>query len=158
VAGATLLLYQIFVYRWLDKTLGTINSTRFASALSIPIIAAYPFLTHLSGVRLGVALYIAAMIKSSLAITRVSGTSLLQSNAVPQGQRGAANGIATTLMSLFKSAAPAGAGIIFSWAQRRQHASFFPGDQMVFLLLNLTEVLGLLLTFKPFLAVPEHYK
>uniref|UniRef100_A0ACD5Y498 Uncharacterized protein n=1 Tax=Avena sativa TaxID=4498 RepID=A0ACD5Y498_AVESA len=158
VAGATLLVYQIFIYRWLDKTLGTINSTRFASALSIPIIAAYPFMTHLSGVRLGVALYIAAMIKSSLAITRVSGTSLLQNNAVPQGQRGAANGIATTLMSLFKSAAPAGAGIIFSWAQRRQHAAFFPGDQMVFLLLNLTEVLGLLLTFKPFLAVPEHYK
>jgi hypothetical protein len=29
---------------------------------------------------------------------------------------------------------------------------------MVFLLLNLTEVLGLILTFKPFLAVPEHYK
>ncbi|XBH91066.1 hypothetical protein VPH35_082549 [Triticum aestivum] len=111
-----------------------------------------------AGIRLGLALYIAAMIKSVLAITRVSGTSLLQNNAVPQGQRGAANGIATTLMSLFKSVAPAGAGILFSWAQKRQHAAFFPGDQMVFLLLNVTEVLGLLLTFKPFLAVPQHYK
>ncbi|KAM0843219.1 hypothetical protein ACQ4PT_057857 [Festuca glaucescens] len=158
VAGACLLVYQLFVYRWLDKILGTINSTRIASALSIPIIAAYPFMTHLSGIRLGVVLYIAAMFKSSLAITRVSGTSLLQNNVVPQGQRGAANGIATTFMSLFKSVAPAGAGIIFSWAQKRQHAAFFPGDQMVFLLLNLTEMLGLLLTFKPFLAVPEHYK
>jgi hypothetical protein len=38
-------------------------------ALSIPIIAAYPFMTHLSGIRLGVALYIAAMIKSSLAVS-----------------------------------------------------------------------------------------
>uniref|UniRef100_A0A453KCE2 Major facilitator superfamily (MFS) profile domain-containing protein n=1 Tax=Aegilops tauschii subsp. strangulata TaxID=200361 RepID=A0A453KCE2_AEGTS len=157
-SGVSLLVYQIFVYRWLNNTLGPVNSTRIASALSIPIIAAYPFMTHLSGIRLGLALYIAAMIKSVLAITRVSGTSLLQNNAVPQGQRGAANGIATTLMSLFKSVAPAGAGVLFSWAQKRQHAAFFPGDQMVFLLLNVTEVLGLLLTFKPFLAVPQHYK
>ncbi|KQJ92423.1 protein ZINC INDUCED FACILITATOR-LIKE 1 [Brachypodium distachyon] len=158
VAGASLLVYQIFAYRWLDKIFGPINLTRTASALSIPIIAAYPFMTHLSGIRLGVPLYIAAMFKSCLAITRVSGTSLLQNNAVPQGQRGAANGIATTMMSLFKAFAPAAAGIIFSWAQKRQRAAFFPGDQMVFLLLNCTEVLGLLLTFKPFLAVPEHYK
>uniref|UniRef100_A0A0E0R3U7 Major facilitator superfamily (MFS) profile domain-containing protein n=1 Tax=Oryza rufipogon TaxID=4529 RepID=A0A0E0R3U7_ORYRU len=121
VAGASLLVYQLFIYRWVDKILGPINSTRIASVLSIPIIAAYPFMTHLSGIRLGVALYSAAMIKSVLA---------------PQGQRGAANGIATTAMSLFKAVAPAGAG-----------------DQMVFLLLNLTEVIGLMLTFKPFLAV-----
>jgi hypothetical protein len=46
---------------------------------------------------------------------------------VPQGQRGAANGIATTAMSLFKAIAPAGAGVIFSWAQKRQHVAFFPG-------------------------------
>nr|CBX25426.1 hypothetical_protein [Oryza glaberrima] len=129
VAGnASLLVYQLFIYRWVDKILGPINSTRIASVLSIPIIAAYPFMTHLSGIRLGVALYSAAMIKSVLA---------------PQGQRGAANGIATTAMSLFKAVAPAGAGVL---------------DQMVFLLLNLTEVIGLMLTFKPFLAVPQQYK
>jgi len=29
---------------------------------------------------------------------------------------------------------------------------------MVFLLLNLTELIGLMLTFKPFLAVPQQYK
>uniref|UniRef100_A0A0E0F2D3 Peptidase C14 caspase domain-containing protein n=1 Tax=Oryza meridionalis TaxID=40149 RepID=A0A0E0F2D3_9ORYZ len=99
VAGASLLVYQLFIYRWVDKILGPINSTRIAS------------------------------------ITIITGTSLLQNKAVPQGQRGAANGIATTAMSLFKAVAPAGAG-----------------DQMVFLLLNLTEVIGLMLTFKPFLA------
>ncbi|XP_062182298.1 protein ZINC INDUCED FACILITATOR-LIKE 1-like isoform X1 [Phragmites australis] len=157
VAGASLLVYQLLVYRWVDKILGPIHSTRVASALSIPIIATYPFMTHISGLRLGVALYSAAMIKSILAITRVTGTSLLQNNAVPQEQRGAANGIATTTMSLFKAVAPACAGVIFSWAQKRQHAAFFPGDQMVFLLLNLTEVIGLVLTFKPFLAVPQQY-
>ncbi|KAL5204576.1 hypothetical protein ABZP36_009447 [Zizania latifolia] len=158
VAGASLLVYQLFVYRWVDKILGPINSTRIASGFSIPLIAAYPFMTHLSGIRLGLALYTATMIKSVLAITIITGTSLLQNNAVPQGQRGAANGIATTAMSLFKAAAPAGAGVIFSWAQKRQHAAFFPGDQMVFLLLNLTEAIGLMLTFKPFLAVTQQYK
>lgn len=158
VAGASLLVYQIFAYRWVDNILGPVNSTRVSSALSIPIIAAYPFMTRLSGIRLGVPLYVAAMLKSVLAITRVTGTSLLQNNAVPQEQRGAANGIATTAMSLSKAFAPAVAGILFSWAQKRQHAAFFPGDQMVFLLLNLTEVIGLVLTFKPFLAVPQQYK
>ncbi|RLM70146.1 protein ZINC INDUCED FACILITATOR-LIKE 1-like [Panicum miliaceum] len=158
VAGGSLLVYQLFAYRWVDKTFGPIQSTRISSALSIPIIAAYPFMTHLSGIRLGLPLCIAAMLKSVFAITRVTGTSLLQNNAVPQEQRGAANGIATTAMSLSKAFAPAGAGIIFSWAQKRQHAAFFPGDQMVFLLLNLTELIGLILTFKPFLAVPQQYK
>ncbi|TVU50729.1 hypothetical protein EJB05_02125 [Eragrostis curvula] len=158
VAGGSLLVYQLFVYRWVNKILGPIYSTRVAAVLSIPIIAAYPFMTHLSGLKLGAALYSAAMIKSVLAITITTGISLLQNNAVPQEQRGAANGIATTAMSLFKAVAPAAAGIIFSWAQKRQNAAFFPGDQMVFLLLNLTEVIGLMLTFKPFLAVPQQYK
>ncbi|CAN6335473.1 unnamed protein product [Urochloa humidicola] len=157
VAGASLLVYQLLAYRRVNKILGPIHSTQVSSALSIPIIAAYPFMTHLSGIRLGMPLYIAAMLKSVFAITRVTGTSLLQNNAVPQEQRGAANGIATTSMSLAKAFAPAGAGIIFSWAQKRQHATFFPGDHMVFLLLNLTEVIGLVLTFKPFLAVPQQY-
>jgi len=31
------------------------------------------------------------------------------------------------------------------------------GDQMVFFLLNIVELVGLLLTFKPFLAVPEQF-
>jgi hypothetical protein len=38
-------------------------------ALSIPIIAAYPFMTRLSGIRLGVPLYVAAMLKSVLAVS-----------------------------------------------------------------------------------------
>jgi hypothetical protein len=32
------------------------------------------------------------------------------------------------------------------------------GDQMVFQLLNLTEAIGLVLTFKPFLAVSQQCK
>jgi len=88
-------------------------------------------------------------------VTIITSSFILQNNAVHQDQRGAANGLSMTVMSLFKSVAPAGAGIVFSWAQKRQHAFFFPGDQMVFLLLNVVEFLGLILTFKPFMAIPE---
>ncbi|KAF7043292.1 hypothetical protein CFC21_052674 [Triticum aestivum] len=157
VSGAGLLLYQIFVYRHVHKYLGSIISSRIAAALSIPLLATYPFMTHLSGTKLGLAIYFAAVIKGAFATTILTGTCILQNSAVSQNQRGAANGISTTAMSLFKAIAPAGAGVLFSWAQKRQHAAFFPGDQMIFLILNLVEVIGLVLTFKPFLAVPKQY-
>ncbi|WRX35327.1 hypothetical protein QQP08_027814 [Theobroma cacao] len=73
----------------------------------------------------------------------------------PQSQRGAANGISITAMSVFKAFGPAGGGALFSWAQKRQVATFLPGDQMVFFVLNLVQVVGLMLTFKPFLAEPR---
>ncbi|CAK7325107.1 unnamed protein product [Dovyalis caffra] len=44
-----------------------------------------------------------------------------------QNQRGAANGIAMTAMSLFKAIGPAGGGAVLSWAQKRQNAAFLPG-------------------------------
>ncbi|XP_040384806.1 protein ZINC INDUCED FACILITATOR 1 isoform X1 [Oryza brachyantha] len=155
VAGAGLLVYQLFIYRSVHRFLGSVNSSRVASALSIPILAAYPFMTHLPGFRLGIALYLATILKGVLSITIITGTSLLQNNAVSQSQRGAANGISTTAMSFFKAIAPAGAGALFSWTQKRQNAAFFPGDQMIFFILNLIELVGLVLTFKPFLAIPN---
>nr|KJB47060.1 hypothetical protein B456_008G008900 [Gossypium raimondii] len=57
-------------------------------------------------------------------------------------------------MSVFKAFGPAGGGALFSWAQERQVVSFLPGDQMVFFALNVVQFIGLLLTFKPFLAEP----
>ncbi|CAL5097737.1 unnamed protein product [Urochloa decumbens] len=157
VAGAGLIVYQLFIYRPVHKFLGCVNSCRASCALSIPLIASFPFMTHLSGYRLGLALYFAAIAKAALGMTILTGTSLLQNYAVPQSQRGAANGIAATAMSFFKAIGPAGAGTLFSWAQKRQHAAFFPGDQMVFFVLNIVQCIGLVVTFKPFLAVPEHY-
>uniref|UniRef100_A0A0E0DS28 Major facilitator superfamily (MFS) profile domain-containing protein n=1 Tax=Oryza meridionalis TaxID=40149 RepID=A0A0E0DS28_9ORYZ len=79
------------------------------------------------------------------AVTIVTCTYILQNDSVTQDQRGTANGLATTLMSFFKAFAPAGAGIVFSWAQKRQHAFFFPGDQMVFYLLFIVEFVGLVI-------------
>lgn len=87
-------------------------------------------------------------------ITVTTGICLLQNNAVFQEQRGTANGISTTVMSFFKSVAPVGAGALFSWAQKRQDATFLPGDQVVFVVLNLVQLLGLISTFEPFLVLP----
>ncbi|KAG0520638.1 hypothetical protein BDA96_08G091200 [Sorghum bicolor] len=158
IAGAGLIVYQIFIYRPVHKYLGSVNSCRAASALSVPLIAAFPFMTHLSGLKLGLALYFATTFKAALGTTTLTSTSLLQNYAVPQHQRGAANGIATTAMSFFKAIGPAGAGALFSWTQKRQDAAFFPGDHMLFLILNVLQCIGLVLTFKPFLAVPKHLK
>uniref|UniRef100_A0A6N2L9D2 Major facilitator superfamily (MFS) profile domain-containing protein n=1 Tax=Salix viminalis TaxID=40686 RepID=A0A6N2L9D2_SALVM len=73
----------------------------------------------------------------------------------PQSQRAAANGISMTAMSVFKAFGPVGGGTLFSWAQKRQVSAFLPGDEMVFFVLNLVQFIGLLLTFKPFLAQPH---
>ncbi|CAN6325722.1 unnamed protein product [Urochloa humidicola] len=88
-------------------------------------------------------------------VTVVTCCFILQNNSVPQDQRATANGLATTMMSFFKTIAPAGAGIVFSWAQKRQDASFFPGDNMVFFLLGIVVLGEFIWTFKPFLTMPE---
>ncbi|KAL6854279.1 hypothetical protein ACP4OV_019182 [Aristida adscensionis] len=110
VAGAGLLVYQLFLYQWVDKFLGTVNSARIAAALSTLIVASNPFMTYLYGVKLSLAIYPALIIKNILSTTIGTGLSLLQNNAVPQEQRGAANGISATAMSFFKAVAPIGAG------------------------------------------------
>nr|XP_023913846.1 protein ZINC INDUCED FACILITATOR 1-like isoform X3 [Quercus suber] len=88
------------------------------------------------------------------AVSITTGLFLLQNRAVSQGERGVANGISLSAMSLFKALGPAGGGSLFSWAQKRQNVAFLPGDHMVFFVLNVIEAIGLLMTFKPFLAEP----
>ncbi|KAM0903627.1 hypothetical protein ACQ4PT_018540 [Festuca glaucescens] len=154
MAGASLLVYQLFVYNWVIKILGPLISSRIASTLSIFLLATFPFMTYLSGAKLSFALYSAAMTKSVLGITISTGMCLLQNNAVRQDQRGTANGISTSALSFFKAIAPVGAGVLFSWAQKRQDATFFPGDQVVFLMLILVQLCGLISTFEPFLVLP----
>ncbi|KQJ92428.1 hypothetical protein BRADI_4g43620v3, partial [Brachypodium distachyon] len=128
VAGASLLVYQLIIYHWVNKFLGPLISSRIASALSILVLATFPFMTYLSGSKLSFALYAATMTRSVLGITISTAMCLIQNNAVRQDQRGTANGISTTAMSFFKAVAPLGAGVLFSWAQKRQNATFFPGD------------------------------
>lgn len=83
---------------------------------------------------------------------------ILQNTAVGQEQRGVANGISVTLMSIFKAVAPAAAGILFSWAQKNITGLFIPGDQILFWMLNMVSVIGLSLTFKPFFSMPSALK
>nr|CAB3488994.1 unnamed protein product [Digitaria exilis] len=128
VTGASLLVYQLFVYPRINKVLGPIKSSRIAAILCIPILFAYPYMTYLSEPGLSIILNIASVIKNNLSVTIITGTFILQNNAVPQNQRGAANGLSMTAMSFFKAVAPAGAGIVFSWAQKRQHGFLFPGN------------------------------
>jgi len=80
--------------------------------LCIPILFAYPYMTYLSGIGLSIILNIASVLKNNLGITIITSSFILQNNAVHQDQRGAANGLSMTVMSLFKSVAPAGAGIV----------------------------------------------
>ncbi|CAD6258452.1 unnamed protein product [Miscanthus lutarioriparius] len=155
ITGVSLLIYQLSVYPHTNKILGPIKTSRVAAILCILVLFGYPFMTYLSGTGLSIILNIASILKINLAATIISSSFILQNNAVPQDQRGAANGLSVTVMSLFKAIAPAVAGTVFSWTQARQHAFFFPGDQMVFFLLNVIEFLGLILTFKPFMAAPE---
>ncbi|KAG0466804.1 hypothetical protein HPP92_018384 [Vanilla planifolia] len=152
ISGSSLLLFQLVVYRPMEKLVGHINLCRAAAVLAIPLTASFPFMTELSGIKLTVIVNCASMLKNVLSTAISTGLFILQNNAVTQYQRGAANGISMTGQSIFKGIAPATAGVIFSWAQKRQNSSFLPGNHMVFFLLNLVDLVGLLMTFKPFLA------
>ncbi|CAN1143715.1 Protein ZINC INDUCED FACILITATOR-LIKE 1 [Linum perenne] len=152
ISGLALLLVQLFLYPYMERLLGPVKVSRIAGAMSIALLACYPFLSKLNGITLSLLLNCASILKNLLAVSIATGLSILQNNAVDQNQRGAANGIAMTGMSLFKAFGPAGGGALFSWGESRQHASFLPGNQMVFAMLAVVEAIGVLLTFKPFLV------
>ncbi|CAI0453094.1 unnamed protein product [Linum tenue] len=124
-------------------------------AVSIPLLACFPFIAMLSGLVLHLVVNLASILRNTLSVSLVTGLFILQNDAVAQSERAAANGISLTAMSVFKAFGPAGGGALFSWAQKRQVAAFLPGDQMVFFVLNLVQGIGLILTFKPFLAQPN---
>ncbi|KAF3536546.1 hypothetical protein F2Q69_00018773 [Brassica cretica] len=118
---------QVFVYPLAERFLGPMLVTRFAGALMIPIQMSYPFIANLSGLSLSLMLNCASIFINVLIESALTGLMILQNKAVDQSQRGAANGIAMTAMSLFKTVGPAGAGILFSWSERRLNAAFLPG-------------------------------
>ncbi|KAL6660585.1 hypothetical protein ACP70R_001620 [Stipagrostis hirtigluma subsp. patula] len=157
VQGATILLYQTFIYPHKVRVLGPINASRVMAILSMMLLFTYPSMACLSQPWLSIVLNIASALKANFVVTIVTCSVILQNNSVSQDQRGTANGLANTLMSFFKGLAPAGAGIVFSWAQKRQHALFFPGDQLVFFLLGIVAFIEFIWTFKPFLAVPSKW-
>lgn len=155
LSGFGLLLFQLFLYPRVERICGPIVVSRVGAALSIILLSSYPFIAKLTGIILTILVDSASILKNVLAVSITTGLFLLQNRAVTQEQRGAANGLSLSAMSLFKAMGPAAGGSIFSWAQKRQNASFLPGNHMVFFILNVIEALGLLMTFKPFLTQPK---
>ncbi|XP_076901263.1 protein ZINC INDUCED FACILITATOR-LIKE 1-like [Bidens hawaiensis] len=156
ISGMGLMFFQTALYPIAEKIYGPIIITRISGIVSIPLLTAYPYITLLSGFMLTFTLNVASMAKNVLSISIITGTFLLQNKAVDQHQRGVANGISMTLQSICKAIGPACGGALLSWSLKRQNATFLPGAQMIFFILNVIEGLGVLLTFKPFL-VTNHY-
>ncbi|XP_047340127.1 protein ZINC INDUCED FACILITATOR-LIKE 1-like [Impatiens glandulifera] len=155
ISGFGLLVFQLSIFPYLGRKLGPIKIAQIFGVLTIPLLQVYPYFTYLSGMMLSVLLNCASLLKFFFSVAIITSMFIMQNNAVAQNQRGAANGISMTLMSIFKAAGPAGAGILFSWAQKRQDAAFLPGDQMVFFVLNMIVLFGLILTFRPFLVTND---
>ncbi|RYR32516.1 hypothetical protein Ahy_A10g047060 isoform B [Arachis hypogaea] len=156
VTGTGLIIYQLFVYPKLEKAFGPIGLARIAGVVSIPLLQSYPFIAMLSGFTLYLLINIASVSKNLLQVSIITGMFLLQNRAVEQHQRGAANGIAMTAMSIFKTIGPAGGGAILAWSQKRMGASFLPGVHMLFFILNIVMGLGVLLLFTPFLTIRKN--
>ncbi|XP_020240497.1 protein ZINC INDUCED FACILITATOR-LIKE 1 isoform X2 [Cajanus cajan] len=152
ISGLALIIYQLTTYPSVEKDFGPIGIARISGMLSIPLLQSYPFIALLSGLALYIVISIASILKNVLSTTIITGLFLLQNRAVEQHQRGAANGISMTGMSLFKAIGPATGGVILTWSQKRLDASFLPGTHMVFSILNIVEGIGILMLFKPFLA------
>lgn len=151
ITGGGLLLFQLIIFPPLANYAGAILLIRIAAILTILLLTSYPFIAMLSGVLLWVIVTCASVLKNALAATIYTGTFLLLNNSVSQDQRGAANGLAMTGMSLFKTFGPLGGGSVFAWAQTRENASFLPGNEMVFFMLNVILVIVVAMTFEPFL-------
>jgi len=151
ITGVGVLIFQLLIFPSIANFTGAILITRIAAVLSIPVLACYPFISMLSGGFLWLVINCASLLKNVLSVTVYTGTFLLLNNSASQDQRGAANGLAMTGMSLFKTFGPAGGGSIFAWAQRRQDASILPGNQIVFFLLNAILLIVIAMTFEPFL-------
>ncbi|XP_042060915.1 protein ZINC INDUCED FACILITATOR-LIKE 1-like isoform X2 [Salvia splendens] len=155
ITGVGMLIFQLSVYTWIERILGPVMVSRIGSVISIPLLTTYPFLANLSGLILLLLINFASMFKNVLAISITTGLLVLQNRAVTKEQRGAANGISMTAMSLCKSIGPAAGGSLLSYAQGRLDTDFLPGVHLVFFVLNVVEFVGFVMTFHPFLVVPD---
>ncbi|CAM8968314.1 unnamed protein product [Rhodiola kirilowii] len=154
MTGIGLLLFQLFLYPFVERIFGPLQVSRIGAFLSILLLSTYPIIATLHGTELAVLINLASTIKNVLSVSICTGLFILQNRAVSQNQRGAANGISLAAMSTFKAVGPAIGGTLLSWAQSRLDASFLPGSWMIFFLLNVIELIGLVLAFKPFLVQP----
>ncbi|KAJ0753592.1 putative major facilitator superfamily, MFS transporter superfamily [Helianthus annuus] len=117
ISGAGLLLFQTTLYPVVERMFGPIMIIRISGILSIPLLTSYSYIAMLSGFMLSFTLNCASVVRNVLS----------EHVDVEQRQRGAANGIAMTWMSICKAIGPACGGALLSWSQKRLNATFFPG-------------------------------
>ncbi|KAF1884816.1 hypothetical protein Lal_00028703 [Lupinus albus] len=105
--GLALIIYQAILYPFVQKAFGMIGMARISGVLAIPLTQSFPFIAMCSGSALFTLLSIASALKNLLSTNITTGLFLIQNRAVAQHQRGEANGIAMTFMSVFKTIGPA---------------------------------------------------
>ncbi|KAL0316675.1 UNVERIFIED_CONTAM: protein ZINC INDUCED FACILITATOR-LIKE 1, partial [Sesamum radiatum] len=110
ITGFGMLLFQLLLYTWIERMLGAILVSRIGAVITIPLLSSYPFIAKLSGPVLLLVLNSASLLKNVLSISITTGLLVIQNRAVAQEQRGAANGISMSAMSLFKAIGPAAGG------------------------------------------------
>uniref|UniRef100_A0ACD5VM89 Uncharacterized protein n=1 Tax=Avena sativa TaxID=4498 RepID=A0ACD5VM89_AVESA len=138
ISGVGILIYQVMIYPFLVKHIGLSKPFRIAAVLSLSTLATYPFIANLYG-------YDYNCVQHSTdhhSDTRTKGCCKRY----------------LTLMSTFKAAGPAAAGILFSWSQKNITGLFLPGDHILFLLLNMVALIGLALTFMPSFTMSTEMK
>ncbi|MCO5579188.1 hypothetical protein L7F22_033041 [Adiantum nelumboides] len=151
ISGGVLLFFQMLLYPIAQKRLGPIQTCRVSALLSVPLIALYPLIAQLHGTLLWVLVIVASCIKNVLSVSVMTASFILINHAVTSDQRGVANGISMSVMSLFKAVGPATAGLLLSWAETRLDASFLPGTWLVFSILALFCFFTILFTVDPIL-------
>nr|GMD47045.1 protein ZINC INDUCED FACILITATOR-LIKE 1-like isoform X2 [Ipomoea batatas] len=112
ISGFSLLAFQVLLYHRVERAFGPITIMRVAGIMSIPLLTSYPYIANLSGITLSLVLNCASLIKNILSTAIITGLLILQNKAVEQDQRAAANGVAMTGMSIFKTVGPIGAGAL----------------------------------------------
>nr|ABA95731.1 hypothetical protein LOC_Os12g03950 [Oryza sativa Japonica Group] len=65
ITGASILIYQTFIYPHIVKVLGIINTSRVAVILSMALLCSYPPMTYLSRPWLSIVVNIASMLKNN---------------------------------------------------------------------------------------------
>lgn len=108
--GFGLLLFQLFIYPVAERNFGPVMVSRLGAVLTIPLLSSYPFIALLKGLTLMLLINCASILKNVLSVSITTGLFLLQNRSVTQQQRGAANGISMSAMSLFKALGPAAGG------------------------------------------------
>eukprot|EP00252_Welwitschia_mirabilis_P003274 TRINITY_DN13378_c0_g1_i11.p1 TRINITY_DN13378_c0_g1~~TRINITY_DN13378_c0_g1_i11.p1 ORF type:complete len:469 (+),score=70.38 TRINITY_DN13378_c0_g1_i11:75-1481(+) len=112
ISGLGVLAFQFLLFPLLSKSMGPIQLARIPLILSVPLLAVHPFIALLSGILLWVAINFASGFRTILSVAANTGMFLLLNNSVPQRQRGFANGVSLTAMSLSKTVGPSAAGAL----------------------------------------------